>query len=455
MNAGRGIATQHEYIIWRSATETPIYLRNENIVAMLDVAAEIIKGRGGVSPEARSEYLAWVDSNPDLSGGEKAYRYLDDEGQIYQSVSLRAPEPRTDPKFHIPLVHPVTGRPCPTPPNGFSRTPETLQDMVRRGEILFGPDETTQPRQKVILTKQKRRQLSSVIQDARKGKAYVEPMGLDFPYCHPVSLYEELLASATSSHGDIVVDHFAGSGTTGHAVINLNREDGGGRRFILVEMAHHFDTVLLPRLKKVTFTPEWKDGRPKRVATAQEAERGPRIMKVIRLESYEDALNNIAFDQPSGQNAPPFEDYLLQYMLRWETRGSETLLNVGKLARPFAYQLHIHRDGETHAQAVDIPETFNYLLGLHVQTRRVYDDTGRRYLVYRGRVDGRQVAIIWRATSGWTQSDYERDKHFVAEQRLTEAGDEIYVNGDSLIPGARALEGLFKTRLFAPVEASP
>ena len=62
----------------------------------------------------------------------------------------------------------------------------------------------------------------------------------------------------------VVLDHFAGSGTTGHAVINLNREDGGQRKFILVEMGDYFDTVLLPRIKKVTFTPEWKDGKPKR-----------------------------------------------------------------------------------------------------------------------------------------------------------------------------------------------
>ena len=250
----------------------------------------------------------------------------------------------------------------------------------------------------------------------------------------------------------IILDAFAGSGTTGHAVINLNREDGGRRKFILVEMADYFDTVLLPRLKKVTFTPEWKDGQPKRAATAEEAKRGPRIMKVIRLESYEDALNNIAFEEASGQQAMQFEDYLLQYMLRWETRHSETLLNVEQLARPFAYQLHLHRDGETCAQAVDLPETFNYLLGLHVQTRRVHDHDGRRYLVYRGQVDGRRVAVIWRETEGWEQADYEGDKEFVAEHRLAEAADEVYVNGDSFIPSARALEGLFKARMFAPVE---
>ena len=58
----------------------------------------------------------------------------------------------------------------------------------------------------------------------------------------------------------------------------------------------------------------------------------------------------------------------------------------------------------------------------------------------------------WRETEGWQKKDYERDKRFVAEQNLIEGADEVYVNGDSLIPGARALEGLFKARMFAEVE---
>ena len=148
------------------------------------------------------------------------------------------------------------------------------------------------------------------------------------------------------------------------------------RKFILVEMADYFDTVLLPRIKKVTFTPEWREGKPKRMATAEEAERSPRIVKVIRLESYEDSLNNIAFDAAAGQSAMQFDDYLLQYMLRWETRASETLLNVDKLASPFSYQLQLHADGQTTEKSVDIPETFAYLLGLHVRTRQVHDDDG-------------------------------------------------------------------------------
>jgi adenine-specific DNA-methyltransferase len=269
-----------------------------------------------------------------------------------------------------------------------------------------------------------------------------------------VSLIHKIAQLGTHDVGQIILDFFAGSGTTGHAVINLNREDGGRRKFILVEMADYFDTVLLPRIKKVTFTPEWKDGKPKRMATPKEAERSPRIVKVIRLESYEDALNNLTFDDESGQKALELfkDDYLLSYMLKWETCHSETLLNVEKLQSPFSYKLHIQRDGETRERTVDLPETFNYLLGLDVQTRRVYDDNGRRYLVYRGVLrDGRTVAVLWRETQGWTEADYRRDCE--KAKKLTEGADKIYTNGNLLIPGACSLDGLFKARMFAAAEA--
>ena len=55
----------------------------------------------------------------------------------------------------------------------------------------------------------------------------------------------------------MALDCFGGSGTTGHAVISLNRENGGARRYVLIEMGAHFHTLLLPRLKKVIYSPDW------------------------------------------------------------------------------------------------------------------------------------------------------------------------------------------------------
>jgi len=457
MNAGRGVATQHEYIIWRSFQNSPLYLRNENIISMLQRASEIVEKYKGPTEDAQKEYASWVDNNPNLTGGEKAYRYLDETGLVYQSVSLRAPEPRTDPKFHIPLIHPVTKEPCSVPPNGFSRTPETLQGMIATGEIIFGKDETTQPRQKVILREVSRRQITSLIQDGRKGKADVDRVGLDFPYCHPVSLYEELIAVATKPLNHIVVDFFAGSGTSGHATINLNRQDGGGRKFILVEMANYFDTVLLPRIQKIVYTPVWKDGKPKRLPTEEEIDRSPRLIKILRLESYEDALHNLATEKTlkrEEKKAKAYKEnvgadgYRLSYLVRLPLEANSSMLNISALEHPFNYQIEVLTEQGPKTETVDLVETFNFLYGLHVQRLEKWENKkdNRFYKVVKGKDrKEKNIMVLWRDMK---DLDPKIERQFL-ETRFREEGffDEILINGDSATPGVKSLDGIFKRRL--------
>lgn len=276
-------------------------------------------------------------------------------------------------------------------------------------------------------------------------------LGRHNPFSYPKSVHAvaDAIHAAGVRPGKWCLDYFAGSGTTGQAVIELNRQDGGGRKFLLGEMGEHFDSVLLPRLKKVAFAPEWKEGRPKRMATEEEAERGPRVIKYLRLESYEDALDNITFDDAAGQRALGLKDYLLEYMLKWETKGSETMLNVEHLESPFAYRLRSHRNGDTAEKPAEVAETFNYLLGLQVETRRVHHDDDRRYLVYTGSVDGRRVAVIWRNTVGWGEPEMARDAKFVAKKRFADCADEVFMNSPTLVRKANAIEPVFKERMFA------
>lgn len=88
----------------------------------------------------------------------------------------------------------------------------------------------------------------------------------------------------------LILDFFAGSGTTAHAVIKLNAEDGGKRKFILVEMADYFYTVMVPRIKKVAYSLNWKKGKP-------QDGKGPGVFfKYFELEQFEDALGNVIFN---------------------------------------------------------------------------------------------------------------------------------------------------------------
>lgn len=382
------------------------------------------------------------------------------------------------PNQQYEIVNPNTGKVYrPNPGCSWKNDYDTFQKLLAEGRIVFGRTGEGGPqRKRYLFEAEERGRVATTwwddVETTADGTRLLQDLfgSAVFTNPKPVALISRIVQLGTHEAGQVVFDHFAGSGTTGHAVINLNREDGGRRKFILVEMADYFDTVLLPRIKKVTFSPEWKDGKPIAPHPAPsplwgEGARGegcsPRLIKVIRLESYEDALNNLTFDEESGQPALQFEDYLLKYMLKWETRHSETLLNVEKMSKPFDYALHVYRDGETRVQKVDLPETFASLIGLDVETRRVLPSPGGRgaggegrYLVYRGTTrEGRRTVVIWRETENWTEEDYKRDRDFVKDNNLTEGADVIYVNGDSLIPGAQALEGVFKAKMFAGVEA--
>ena len=75
--------------------------------------------------------------------------------------------------------------------------------------------------------------------------------GVKFDYPKPLEMIDRILKIASVVDGDIVLDSFAGSGTTAHAVLNMNKADGGNRKFILVEMMDYADSITAERVKRV------------------------------------------------------------------------------------------------------------------------------------------------------------------------------------------------------------
>ena len=275
------------------------------------------------------------------------------------------------------------------------------------------------------------------------GTVFLKNMLGDNEFSFPKSIYlvEDCLRVSSLGKNDTVLDYFGGSGTTAHATINLNRQDCGKRKYILIEMGHHFDAALKPRVMKAIYAEKWKDANP-----VSRESRLSHIIKYQRIESYEDALNNIELTERENSL---FEEHLLGYLLGSETRESPTFLNVDDLQNPFSYQLNIIDGLEVQTQTVDLPETFNYLLGISIQTRQCLYDDERRYLVYRGTVEQKNVVIIWRETKGWAEQDWERDYRFIEENELTEGASEIYVNTNSIFPEAKSLDPLFKRLMFS------
>ena len=277
----------------------------------------------------------------------------------------------------------------------------------------------------------------------------------DFSTEKHIALLQRVITWNTSIY-EIILDYFAGSGTTGHAVVNLNREYDGQRKYVLVDMADYFDTVMLPRMKKVVYSPDWKDGKPvSRKGVTQ-------LFKYLQLESYEDTMDSLDVTPPSGaqqdllaDNPALAEDYRLRYALGEETAGSACLLGKA-FTDPFAYTLSVVRDGVRREVQVDLPETFNYLIGLRVASCQRIDGV----LAITGTdPNGRNCLILWRnldetdhaALDAW----FDRNRDLFAEPL-----DIIYVNGDHTLnamqqPGenwtAKTIEPIFRELMFEDI----
>jgi len=243
-----------------------------------------------------------------------------------------------------------------------------------------------------------------------------------FSYPKSINAVSDSLKIA-SANGDVILDYFAGSGTTGHAVINLNREDGGNRKYILVEIGKHFDEVLLPRMKKAVYAADWKDGKPDGGGGVSQ------LFKYIRLESYEDALDSLAVNSREAllpaENKAMKEDYHLRYALGEETADNASLVGQDFID-PFNYTLSVVRDGTRGDVAVDVAETFNFLLGLRLAGRRRLDGV----LAITGRTrQGENCLILWRDMNKMNAA--KLDQWFAKHRQVF--GDDlhrIYVNGD-------------------------
>lgn len=272
-----------------------------------------------------------------------------------------------------------------------------------------------------------RRTLLSIIPDSK----------LDYP---KATGHLEDIISMSVDDEETILDFFAGSGTTAHALINLNKIDDGNRKYILIEMGQHFDYILKPRIEKILFSEEWDAGVPKSYNGYSH------VFKYIELEQYDDALCNIIFnlkDRMIQETLENYNDYFLRYFLDYETCDSPSKLAVDDFSNPFDYKIKtVNREGEPK-QSVDLVETFNYLIGLHVKRIEAKSDGERYYKIVRGNnPDNKSVIIIWRDTN---KIDLKRDKEFIENEFLKDAEPNIiYVNGICHVDGALPIEPDFK-----------
>ena len=223
-----------------------------------------------------------------------------------------------------------------------------------------------------------------------------------------------------SSENDLVCDYFGGSGTTMAVAMQKNR------KWLGVEMGDQYEIFIRPRLKQIMHKGH------------------SCYFKYIRLEQYEDTLNNLQVNDGFGQDNN--ESYVLHYMLDTETRDS--LINIKDFVRPFDYTIKTTRDNELTDTPVDLVDTFNYLIGLHVESIHWHKDDNICVVEGTTHIEKEHALVIWRnqdVIKNDDLNDFFRKQDY---STLDREFDVIYVNGDNTLPNIKNDEEHWKVRLI-------
>jgi adenine-specific DNA-methyltransferase len=236
----------------------------------------------------------------------------------------------------------------------------------------------------------------------------------------------------------VVADYFAGSGTTGHAVMEMNRE-GGSRQYVLVEMAEYVDDVTIKRLKKAAYSSGWSKGLP------TESDSLSHTIKIVRLESYEDTLENVVLQPVEEREAamelfPEFRRELVPArLLRDDVRSSSAYLPAAALAGGSVEISTLDHSGKWREVHVDLSETLSIWLGIEVERRDRRD--GIELTV--GWRDETPVALVVRSSAKIDSVAVAKAlREFLGETEIS----KLIINGDV------ALEALRKQGLDVEIE---
>ncbi|EMA70307.1 site-specific DNA-methyltransferase [Halorubrum distributum] len=397
--------------------------------------------------EPRTEKAAENYRNPD-----------DDPRGPWIDSSYVAPTSKEErPQCVYSIENPHTGEEITHPSNAWKFKPEVHEQHVKQDRLYWGEDGSFKyPRLKNFLSEMDDGMVPTDLWKYEEsgtndegGNQVKDLFGYEaFDNPKPTKLIRRMIQHTPGqARGGFVLDFFAGSGTTAQAVIEQNQNDSGNRDYLLVEMGEHFDDVLRPRIQKFVFSKNWTTGTPEgREGTSH-------LVKYHRLESYEDALNNIALSESNG----PLQDYLEEevdhytsgYMLDFESQDSASLLPEGTFNEPFSHELKIEQNGTSREPTtVDLIETFHYLIGADV--RQYWHEThqDRKYVVTECEVNTEsgieKVLTVWRQTE---DIDYEEEKDWFDDEFDTESYDRVYVNGESQITQTEPLEITFREKM--------
>lgn len=255
-NDNNGIGNIHEYILVYTKNflhKRQFTMQKEGLDEIFDFLSELKHKR--VPIEEAERQLKQLYKIKGYDRGITLYNSLDENYEPWGKINMSWPNADTfGPRYDV--LHPVIKKPTKVPDRGWRWSEATFnenvdyENIISRydesyvcGNIWFAKDEKTQPSSIKYLRDVGRMLLRSIISLKSDGGIEVEKIfeGKSFfPYPKPVGLIRLLIDSLEEKDG-IFLDFFSGSGTTAHAIMQLNAEDGGNRKFIMVQLPEETD----------------------------------------------------------------------------------------------------------------------------------------------------------------------------------------------------------------------
>lgn len=252
-----------------------------------------------------------------------------------------------------------------------------------------------------------------------------------FSYPKSVFAVEESIKVTGAATDDAwVMDFFGGSGTTAHAVALLNASADAGVRFLLVEANPYFESVIVPRIKKVACSLNWVEGQ------AQDRDGRGIFARIQTLEQYEDTLENLALSPDIEAGYDLFEDAAFALRYRLDRTSRRAYCDITHFTSPFGYQLkRVEGGGDAPLVPVDLVESLIYLLGLTVH--RLFREP-QGVMVTGNNPRGQTVAVFFRdcAVAGSAE--------WVADKLAAHPADRVFANAvaELSFPGCDRLEAI-------------
>lgn len=271
-NNSKTTSTNHEYILTycrdiEKIKNSDIFRVQKNGLKEVEALRDdFIKNKKHLFDEPHLELekrlKVFYKNNPYLKGISMYKRVEEKTLSIFRTSDISAPGGNGG---TYEVLHPITNKPCKLPSGGYRYKEETMIQMIENNEILFGKDEKTIIQAKRYLKNVQTEVARSMFINNDDGKKELAKIFGESPFSYPkpVSLIKHCLQMIPNKEA-IVLDFFAGSGTTGHTVLELNKEDGGSRQFILCTNNENniCEEVTHQRLNKVISgytTPKGKD----------------------------------------------------------------------------------------------------------------------------------------------------------------------------------------------------